>query len=349
MTIMNRNFINLFLLFALVFSGCSSSKNASSGSNGIPNWVNNPASEFNEQKYLMAVGSGSTLNEAQSDAFASLSQIFQMDINATEQVTAEFIDRNINNQLYSESTSQLLNNIKIGTNQELMNTTILTSEVDKYGTYYALAGMDRAESSRIYSQEISNNKIKISEFEQNADNEGNILQKLVLLKKAQAVAAANEILTRQLNIIQGGAGTGGEATETLVRLQEKFRTAQQKAIVRLVSENTTSTVKAAVASVLQNAGFTLSESTENAILAIKVNYLTQKADLNRDDAEFVKWELVIEVNDLQTNRSFKTYMTEGRDGAPSYADALKRADFTARSKIEKDFNTFLNNELLQIN
>jgi hypothetical protein len=347
---MNKTLILLSVLFPLLFLwGCGTSKSASSGNNGIPNWVNNPASEFNEQKYLMAVGSGSTLNEARGDAFASLSRIFQMDIDATEQVTSEFIDRNIDNRLYSESTSQLLNNIKIGTNQELMNTTILTSEVDKFGTYHALAGMDRAESSRIYSQEISNNQIKINELEENADSESNILQKLVLLKKAQAVAAANEILTQQLNVIKGGAGTGGEATETLVRLQEKFRTVQQKAIVRLVSANAPSTVRSAVASVLQNAGFTLSESTDNAILAVKVNYLVQKADLNRDDAEFVKWELVIEVNDLQTNRSFKTYMAEGRDGAPSYADALKRADFTARSKIEKDFNTFLNLELLQIN
>ncbi|MEQ8525303.1 LPP20 family lipoprotein [Gracilimonas sp.] len=346
---MNKQLIVLCAIAALLLHGCGSSQNASSGSNGIPSWANNPASEFNEQKYLMAAGSGSTLNEARGDAFASLSQIFQMDIDATEQVTSEFIDRNINNQIYSESTSQLLNNIKIGTNQELMNTTILASKVDNFGTYHALAGMDRAESSRIYSQEISNNNIKINEFEQNAAGEENILQKLVLLKKAQAIAAANEILTRQLNIIRGGAGTGGEATETLARLQEKFRTAQQKAIVRLASENATSTVRAAVASVLQNAGFTLSESKGNAILAVNVNYLTQKADLNRDDAEFVKWELIIEVNDLQTNRSFKTYMTEGRDGAPSYADALKRADFTARSKIEKDFNTFLNNELLQIN
>lgn len=346
---MNKTLILLSVLSPLLLWGCGSSKSASSGSNGIPNWVNNPSSEFNEQKYLMAVGSGSTLNEARGDAFASLSQIFQMDIDATEQLNSEFIDRNINNQLYSESTSQLLNNIKIGTNQELMNTTILTSEVDKFGTYHALAGMDRAESSRIYNQEISNNRIKINELEQNADSENNILQKLVLLKKAQSLATANEILTRQLNVIRGGAGTGGEATETLVRLQEKFRTAQQKAIVKLASDNATSTVKAAVASVLQNAGFTIAESTNNAILAVNVNYLTQKADLNRNDAEFVKWELVIEVNDLQTNRSFKTYMTEGRDGAPSYADALKRADFTARSKIEKEFNTFLNNELLQIN
>ena len=345
---MNVKFLAALSLAVLLILGCSSSKSTSSGSGGsIPGWATNPSSEYNDQIYLMAVGSGSTLNEARDDAFASLSQIFSMDIDANQQVDTEVIERSVNSNFYSESTSRLLNNIRIGTSQELMNTSILTSEVDRYGTYHALAGMDRAETSRIYSQEISNNKIKIDEFEQNADNEDNVLQQLILLKKAKAIAAANEVLTRQLNIIRGGTGTGGEATETLTRIQEKFRSTQQKANVAITSDNATETVKSAVASVLQNAGFSIIEDSRNAILAIDINYQTQEANLNRNDAEFVKWELVIEVNDLQSNRSFKTYMTEGRDGAPSYADALKRADFTARSKIEKDFNTFLNNELLQ--
>jgi hypothetical protein len=51
------------------------------------------------------------------------------------------------------------------------------------------------------------------------------------------------------------------------------------------------------------------------------------------------------VTDLQSNRSFKTFLAEGRDGAPSYADALKRADYSARKKIDTDFNSFFTNEL----
>ena len=78
-----------------------------------------------------------------------------------------------------------------------------------------------------------------------------------------------------------------------------------------------------------------------------MNFQRQRAELNRDDAEFVKWELVITLQDLESDRSFQTFMAEGRDGAPSYSDALKRADFSARNKIEKDFYTFLNNELMK--
>ncbi|HBX65168.1 MAG TPA: hypothetical protein DEG32_03110, partial [Balneolaceae bacterium] len=180
-------------------------------------------------------------------------------------------------------------------------------------------------------------------------NESNILQKLVLLTKARAVASANEVLTRQLNVIQGGAGTGGDATTTLTRIQEKFRAIQLQANVSIQSDNATYTVKSAVAGAFQKEGFSIIENTENAILGVTINYQTQEANLNRDDAEFVKWELVIEIEDKQSDRSFRTFMVEGRDGAPSYSDALKRADFTARNKIEKDFAQFLNNELLQIN
>lgn len=344
---MNLKHTFYFAFAALLLVSCSSSGNTSG--NGTPGWVTNPANEYSESQYLMAVGSGSTLREAQTDAFSRLSQIFQMDIDASEQLYSETIDRNVNNNLYSQSTSKLLNNVRIGTKQELMNTTILDSDVDKFGTYYALAGMDRAESSRIYKQEISNNSIQIDEYENAADNEQNILQKMILLTKAKAVASANVMLSKQLNIILGGAGTGGEATEDLTRIQEKFRNTQQKANVTIQTNNATETVKSAINAVLQNAGFNITQNLSEAILAVSLNFQTQEADLNRDDAEFVKWEMMIEVTDLQTSRSFKTFMAEGRDGAPSYADALKRADFTAKSKIEKDFNTFLNNQLLQLN
>ncbi|WP_020403157.1 LPP20 family lipoprotein [Gracilimonas tropica] len=341
-----KSFIPLFAVsLSFLFGGCSSSKNASG--NRLPDWVLNPSREYNEQQYLMAVGSGNTLNDARSDAFANLSQIFQVEVDAEQNLYTEVIDQDINNRIYSESTSELLNNVRLGTNQELMNTTILDSEIDANGTYYALAAMDRSETSRIYSQEISNNEMRINRIETNAGEETNILQKLMLLTQARSLAAANVVLTKQLNIIRGGAGTGDFATRTHARLQEKVRTVQQSAGVTINSRNATETVRSAVASVLQDAGFNITGSNGDAILSAAVNFQRQRAELNRDDAEFVKWELVITLQDLESDRSFQTFMAEGRDGAPSYSDALKRADFSARNKIEKDFYTFLNNELMK--
>lgn len=343
---MNIKLYALPVLVALLFVGCSSSK-STTDNNGLPDWVLEPSSEYSEQQYLMAVGSGNSLNEARSDALSSLSQIFQVDVDAQENLYTETIDRTINNEMYSENTSELLNNIRLGTNQELMNTSILDSEIDANGTYYALAGMDRAESSQIYQQEISNNNRRISELDMNAESEDNTIQKLLLLTQAKSFAAANVVLTKQLNIIRGGAGSGGSATETHTQIQEKVRNVQQQANVIINTENATEIVRSSVSSVLQNAGFNITESSQNAVLSVSIKYQTQRADMNRDDAEFAKWELVIDLTDLESERSFQTYMVEGRDGAPSYNDALKRADYTARNKIEKDFTAFLNKELMK--
>lgn len=348
-----KSLLPIMLALALVV-GCSSSGTTNSSSSsksvgnekGIPNWVLDPGSSFSESQYLMATGSGSTLKEAESDAFSRLSQIFQMDINSMEQVITESTLRSVNNNFYSESTEQLLNNIQIGSNQKLMNTSILASDVDQMGTYHALAGMDRAESSRIYQQEIANNIITIQEYESNAANESSTLPKLIIYKKALASASANVILSRQLNIIRGGSAANSESTQTLSRIEESFRKVQQEALVAIVSDNTTESISAAIAEVFQNSGFTITGNPEDAVLVARVNYQTQKANLNRDDSEFVKWELIIDVANPESDQSFNTFMVEGRDGAISYSDALKRADYTARAKVEKDFNTFLNEQLL---
>jgi hypothetical protein len=324
---MNKEILLFITTIGLIVSGCVTSGNSSGGNNGIPDRIQNPGSEYSESKYLMAVGSGSTLNEARSDAFSCLLQIFQMDINATKQLNTQVIDRSVNNDIYSKSTSRLLNNIKYRTNQELMNTTVLTSEVDKFGTYHAMAGMDRAESSRIYNQEISNNQIIISEFEQNTISEDNILQKLVLLRNTRGVSSANVVLTRQLNVIKDGAVTGGDATSTLTQIQEKFRNTQQKANVSINMVYPTATVQSGVTRAFQQAGFSITEVEKQAMISANANYQTQEANLDRVDAEIVKWDLVIEIEDKQGDLSFMTFIIEGRDGALSYSDALIKSRF----------------------
>lgn len=328
----------------LLAISCSSQKNMQKG---IPAWADNPRNHYNEQQYLMAVGSGNTLDEATSDAFAGLSRIFQMDIDATEELNDEFIETTRNNsEFISEGTSQLLNTVKIGTRQELMNTTILESEVGSDGTYYALAGMDRMDSGRIYNQEISNNVFKIEELEANSDKETNVLQKLILLKKARVLAGVNENLSKQYNIIRGGVSDTDMAARTFSRIDEKFRTLRQTAVVSIVAENVSNSITSAVAEVFQKAGFSVSNEPGSELLEAEINFNTQRAELNRNDAEFVNWELIINIKDKQTNHSFNTFMDQGRDGALSYRDALSRADFTAGKNIKTKFQTFLNQELL---
>ncbi|MDX1617577.1 MAG: LPP20 family lipoprotein [Balneolaceae bacterium] len=342
------------LSLLMIFCSCSAPRPVQSSSQSLPSWVDNPSNAYDDSRYLMAVGSGSTLREAHEDALSSLSRIFQAEIDASQELIDEFVETSRDDQFSSERTTQLLNVSRIGTNQELMNTEILQSEVVSNGTYYALAGMNRMESARIYNQEISNNDLKINEYETNASNESDLLQKLILLKKALVLAQVNENLSRQRNIILGGSSDRELNTQTLNRLQEKFRAVQRQVPVSIQGGSASETIVAAIERVFQDTGFTVAESDGNTgsgrpVLEVNVEYHTQRAELNRENAEFVKWELIIDIVNTMNNEAFRTFLTEGRDGALSYEDALKRADFTAREKIQNQFKSFLTKELFALN
>lgn len=344
---MNRIIPPLLLCFTVcLFTACSTSKSVQ---NTIPQWALNPQDHPQSQQYLVAVGTGSTLNDASKSAYSSLAQIFEMDIEGTEELTTEVFESYSNDQVFTSGTSQLLNNIKIGTDQELINSKILEAQVGPDGTYYALAGMHRLETSRMYSQELSNNTMRLDEMESQADDKHQILDKLLLLKQARLLAMANVKLSKQQNILLGGSADTHLPAQRLSRLENKFNDVRQKATFVISSDNATETIVSSVKGIFQKEGFYSLENTSDAILDIKVTYHTQKAELNRKNTEFVKWELIIEIKDLQANRSFKTYIIEGRDGALSYRDALNRAEYSIREKLNFDFRKFLNKQLLASN
>lgn len=340
-------FVQPLVLFFLLACACSSQKPVSG--NELPGWADNPSDVYNESQYLLAVGSGNTLNEAHESALGSLARIFQADINASQELIDEFIETSKNEEFSSEQTTQLLNVTRIGSSQDLMNTQILESEVAGNGTYYALAGMDRLETASIYNQEISNNDLKIHEYETNAEQETDPLYMLILLKKALVLAEVNENLSRQRNILLGGASDRELNTMTLTRIQENFRIIKQQVPVTIQSVSASETILTAIAGVFQQEGFNIDHSGREPVLEVKVDYQSREAELNRENNKFVKWELIIDIENNLSGQSFKTFITEGRDGALSYKDALKRADFSARKEIENSFKRFLNQELLTLN
>lgn len=340
-------FLSLFLSY-----GCSSSSNVASNkqTSTIPEWVESPGAGFSEAKYLMAVGAGNTFEEARKNALSNLSAIFRADIKGTSEVISEFTQTSTaNNELYSSGTTQLLNNVKIGVKQELMNTEILKSEVGPNGTYYALAGMDRMESSQIYTQEIDNNQDKIEMLLTRADQSNDVLSDLSTFKQALVLAKVNENLSQQLNIINSGMADTKGAAQTVASIQEKFDDTKKMAHIKLSPNHTSQTVNSAISETFQKEGFSFSDDESSSIIKVIVDFTSQKADLRREDAEFVNWELIIEMIDLKSNRSFKTFSSSGRDGAFSVEDAMKRADFSAKKVIETEFKQFLQQQLLAQN
>lgn len=339
--------LTVFLLVGLSLS-CNAQQQtirSNSANTTVPNWVNDPGSEFSERQFLMAVGSGDNLADARSDAMLNLAQIFRSQIEGTQNLYTEFAETTRNKTDFtSRETIRLMNNIRVGANEELMNTEILKSEVGSDGSYYVLAGMNRAASERVYLQEIENNYQKIRNNKESSMQAASYIQKLTLLKENVLLARINENLNNQLEILSPGSNDNETAINAVSDTRSQFEEAQENAVIVLTIDTENSVVRDAVAAVFQNEGFII--GNENPILSVEISYVAEEANLNRDDAEFVIWDLAINVSETSSGKEYNTFSTRGRDGALSLNDAYKRAEFSASKEIESKFSRFLNDEVL---
>jgi len=341
------NFILLVLIAGITLQCKAQEKSTQSSqtNSGIPAWVIDPSAQFSERTYLMAVGSGDNLADARADAMLNLAQIFRSQIDGTQNLYSEFAETTRNRTDFtSRETIRLMNNIRVGASEELLNTEVLKSEVGSDGSYYVLAGMNRSASVQVYQQEITNNYQKIENNKASADQATGTIQKLSLFKENLLLARINENLNEQLAIISPGTNNNETAINMLSDAQEQFNAIQESSIVQLSLADNNQIIKDAIAAVFQKEGFVLGDNYP--VLKVEINYDVQEANLNRDDAEFVLWDLSISIKEVETDKDYNTFSTRGRDGAISLRDAFKRAEFSASKEIESKFSRFLNNEVL---
>lgn len=342
MTVLRPNLL-LMLIFVIGIS-CKTSE-INSQTSGTPKWIDDPTSEFSESKYLMAVGSGSTMADARSRAMQNLAQIFRSQIDGTQDLYSDIQETTRNNAEFTSNESiRLINNIRIGANENLLNTEVLQSHVAKDGNYYVLAGMDRLESSRVYHTEMENNSVKIQNHVSNSEQQTSILRQLMELKQAVLLAKINENFSRQLEIILPGNTNADKNRRTLIEVENELIAVQEKAIVSISMPEEQAQIRESVAKVFQKQGFSIGDNT-SALLDVSVNYEVMEAQLNREDAKFARWDLSISIKETGNGQTYKTFTTQGREGALSLPDAMKRAQFTASKEIDSKFSRFLTNEL----
>lgn len=344
------NYVNfvLILLFFGTYINCTTSKKGmrpSSSSDEMPNWVIDPAKEVSEIKYLMAVGSGDNLSDARADAMLNLAQIFRSKVEGTQNLYTEISESTRNNTDFtSKETIRLMNTVRVGASEELLNTEVLKSELGNDGSYYVLVGMNRAASEQIYKQEIANNYQKIEHNISSANDAVKIIQKLRYFKKNVLLAKINENLNQQLSIINPGSGKSEKAIDMVLKAKFQFSEIQDYSIIEIISATENEIVTNAVESVVQKEGFLVGKN--NPILSIELTYNAEESKLYRDDADFVLWDISIRIKDVETNTYSDTYTANGREGAIDLSSAFKRAELSASKEIKSSFSKFLNSEFL---
>lgn len=339
----------LFLIagiILLLFSyGCSATAEAQSS--GLPAWVNNPSQQFSENQYLMAVGSSPTREGARIQAQSNLAQIFISEVEVNESYVNEFqeITKSEEGTTTRENTN-LITQSQVNSDQQLRNVEIKKMHQAPNGTFYALAAMDRLETSQLYSQEIENNRSKISSLREKASQTNSRLNRLIYLKQALAAARVNDMLINQRAILLGQPAQG-EAV--LTETTQEYRDAKQACTVKLIKdEEVPREVQSDITRKLQNEGFEVDNNAADPVIEMNINLMMEPVDLNRPKYEFIQWALQVEAQNKENGQYFSTYMAEGREGSMNEKYARQRAVQAVQEKLSSEFADFINQELLSV-
>lgn len=338
-----RNLLFVVLIAVMVFpiGGCAQT------SPQLPIWINNPSEQFSENRFLMAVGSAPDRQGAKNQAQANLAKIFVSRVEVDESYIQEFketMDSETGTTV--QESSQLITQSEIGSNQQMKNVQIKELYESENGRFYALAAMDRMETSQLYTEEINKNKEFISSLRQKANQTNSKLDRLIYMKQVLPAARVNDMLINQRAILSGRTTQGEGAT--LSEITQEYREAKKECTARIQGEDIPREVQSTISRQLQNEGFTLAAAGEDPVVNINVNLMMEPADINRPNYEFVQWALQIEAQNLENGQWFSTYTADGREGASSESYARRRAIQGLRETISSEFPDFINNELLSV-
>ena len=339
----------LFLLVGfvlLVFTyGCSATAEAQS--QALPAWIDNPADQYSENQFLMAVGSSPTREGARTQAQSNLAQIFISEVKVDESYVNEFkeITDSEEGTTVREKTN-LITQTEVNSDQQMRNVEIKEMHQAADGTFYALAAMDRLETAQLYSSEIDNNQNEISSLRKNAEQTNSRLDRLIYLKQALATARVNDMLVNQRAILTGQAARGEVASS---KIMQEYKEAKKACTVKLLKDGDVSReIHSDITRKLQNEGFEVANDAEEPVIEMTINLMMDPVDLNRPKYEFIQWALQIEAQNKENGQWFSTYMTEGREGSMNEKYARQRAIQAVQEKLSSEFSEFINNELLSV-
>ncbi len=338
-TFASSRWLSLALLFVIMMTAVSCSTTRT------PGWLSSPGEAYPENQYLTAVGSGSSLQAAQNNAIGNLARIFRADVRADQTLVDDYIETMRNEDVDLERITSLISTTRIESNMEMLNVQVYETHQDN-GTYYVLAGFERLRTSTIYSREISNNEMQISELRSRASGEESVIRKMSLLRSALVVSEVNENLSRQRDQILNRSVQYNPEVEQRLAIEREIEELSRQATIRLrMADGFPRELDGALKTVFQDMGFRLGESVTDPLLEVHAQFIVEDTDLGRDDAVFKHWSVIIDITDTQTRTDFRQFFHEGRTGAASDDQATRRSARDARDVIERPFRSFVDQQM----
>lgn len=328
--------------------GCGGTPPAKTSGAG-PDWVYNPSAVYPENTYISAVGYGVDRESAEKNALGALASIFGQTVKGETLASYKYSEAVRDGVISINEGSAIDNAVKTSFEmQTLIGAEIKDRWFDGKDTHYAIAVMDRLQSSLLYSELIESNLQVIEHLLDIPLNDRYSFDAYARYDLALIVANANSAFLNVLSVLNPAAAMGLRddiRQEDVYRL-EALSIAQNIPLRLMVQNDRDGRIGSAFSSVLADRGFKIGEDTSRYVLDVAVTL--SKVDLPQNPNTFVRYIVNADLRDTENNITIFPYSISGREGHTSLSEAENRALRMAEENIRESYGAALDGYLTQL-
>ena len=333
----SRFLITLFVLLLITVFGIT----AQTKKTKEPDWVKSPNAEYKEGRYITAVGHGSDRSSAEQRALTALAGRFGQSVQQEIKTLSSYSEAVRNGTVDISENTAISDAISISTKMDsLIGAEIADVWYDGKSIHYALAVMEKASASLLYSQMLKTNLQIIDNLVTFPEKEKNSLEAYSNYQLAAVIADANQLFYNVLSVVGSSAGISPGKNG------DSYRIAAAEIVKNIpiainVTNDKENRIKTAFSEAINKAGFRSASSNTRYVLNAVLN-LTSTENPNQKN-QFSSYSVEARLIDTQQGGVVLfPFNISGREGHVTIQDAENRAiNMAVREINEKYGEAFL--------
>jgi hypothetical protein len=361
----SNRLLALLVMLPMLLSGCAAPADGAASSTAaapgdLPRWVLDPLQAYPPVRYITAVGSGRTLDEAERDAHDKLARRFRVLLDSRETQHDAYLattgstrrrtaddDRTTGAQRSGgdddpdwERSTSLLSTVRLSAKEQLLNAQILERHHGSDGVYYALGALERLPTARLYAEQMRINADLAETHYQaaQATPEAQTITRLAHLKTAETAARSYRALAHIHDVLSGMGGRDmlpGSAGPDLAAIEAAYDELQHSLAIALDFPGASPAgLRAELRQAVNDMGLALRTGEEEADLTLELAYDVSLRDIARYDMVRADWRLTVAVRDA-AGRQIATITYAERDAGRDRSAALQQAEQRAARAVAK--------------
>ena len=319
----------------------AASKKSSKKKAAMPEWVNQPAAVYPNASYISYVGSAADRNVSEINALQGLASVFGQSVKSDSTASSRMVQAKENGLVANSNTQVFSQEVK----RKVDLDSLIGVETKEFwldeanSTWYAIAVLDKAKATDIYTEMIKKNASAIPIVLKGTESDLNSFDGFAAYDFAEDIALENENHLKKVSVINPAAVNDLKAycPSSKEFHAKKMEIAKQVPICIQTANDDKGRFKEAFSQAIAETGFkgTFDNSARYVLIA---KFEFERSDPSDKKTVRCRYNCESYIFDNKTSLQILPFTIKGRESHITYDEAMRKTETALISKIKKDYS-----------